>query len=89
MKNEIDRIKSVLNDKNLSHLKLSDGEVFNLVSVNEETFTLKDSNDDLYNFWIESVVDGDGILCAVCHDSDAEYEFDMFFHDESILHVVE
>jgi len=81
-------VKSVLKDKNLKCL-VDCQDTFQVVSVDEETFTLKDSSGELYNFWIESVMCADGWLTAVCHDSDAEFEFDLEFHDESIEDVVE
>lgn len=87
-KNENEIVRSVLKDKNLKCL-VDCQDTFHVVSVDEETFTLKDSSGELYNFWIESVMCADGWLTAVCHDSDAEFEFDLEFHDESIFDIVE
>lgn len=81
-------VKSVLKDKNLKCL-VDFQDTFNVVSVDEETFTLKDSAGELYHFWLHSVMCADGWLTAVCYESDAEFEFDLEFHDESIEDVVE
>ena len=76
-------VKSVLKDKNLKCL-VDFQDTFNVVSVDEETFTLKDSAGELYHFWLHSVMCADGLLTAVCYESDAEFEFDLQFHDESV-----
>jgi len=85
---DIQIVRSVLNDKNLKCL-VDCQDTFTVVSVDEETFTLKDSNDELYHFWIGSVMCADGWLTAVCFESDAEFEFDLVYHDESVTDIVE
>jgi hypothetical protein len=85
---DIQIVRSVLTDKNLKCF-VDCKDTFTVVSVDEETFTLKDSNDELYHFSIESVMCADGWLTAVCFESDVEFEFDLVFHDESVTDIVE